>query len=437
MSRKDAIEIFKAAVEAVQPEKLIPRHVSLTADSITIGDTSFLRSETGKVIVIGAGKASAAMALAIEKILLPVIDSGLIVTKYEHSLPLSKIQCIEAGHPVPDQNGIEATTRIKLMVSHLDEKDLVIFLASGGASALLADVPVGISLADIRFLAQLLLSSGANIEEINTVRKHLSFIKGGQLSKTVSPAKLISLILSDVNGDDLSVIASGPTVGDHSSFSEALSIIHRYDLRHKIPDSIIHWLNDGADGKNAETPYPGDPLFKNTVNLLIGTNSVSLRAAELSAVSKGYHVVVVNNKLEGEAEQQAVKFVEACQLYDGPVPACLLMGGETTVTIKGIGMGGRNQHFVLAALCEMQKGGREDLVILSGGTDGTDGPTDAAGAVTDGGSLDYTDAPEYLVNNDAYHFFEKNGGLIKTGPTQTNVMDIVVGLISSPRAKEG
>ena len=158
---------------------------------------------------------------------------------------------------------------------------------------------------------------------------------------------------------------------------------------HKIPDSIFRWLNDGADGKNAETPYPGDPLFKNTVNLLIGTNSVSLRAAELSAVSKGYHVVVVNNKLEGEAEQQAAKFVEACQLYNGPVPACLLMGGETTVTIKGIGLGGRNQHFVLAALCEMQKGGREDLVILSGGTDGTDGPTDAAGAVIDGEALDF------------------------------------------------
>jgi glycerate 2-kinase len=438
MSAQHAKEIFMAGVEAVQPSRLIPGHVSLTSDLLIAGERSFERSALGKVIIIGAGKASAAMAVAIEEILLPVISKGLIITKYGHSLPLRKIECLEAGHPVPDANGIRATQMIISLVDNLDENDLVIFLVSGGASALLADVPPGVSPGDLQELASLLLASGATIDEINCVRKHLSEIKGGRLAEKIFPANLVSLILSDVNGDNLSVIASGPTIADPSTFSESIEILKRYKLMAKVPSAIISRLEDGVAGLVPETPKEGSPAFDKTDNTLIGTNYISLQAAGKAAIERGYHPIILNRRLEGEAEGQAAIFVGACRLYNGPKPACLLMGGETTVTIKGNGLGGRNQHFALAALCELIK---KDVnpdqmpVILSGGTDGSDGPTDAAGALIDPALLnklktavDSNIAQKFLDNNDAYHFFENYGGLVKTGPTQTNVMDVVVAI---------
>jgi glycerate 2-kinase len=315
----------------------------------------------------------------------------------------------------------------------------VIFLVSGGASALMADAPDGMTHESLQDLVRLLLASGANIDEINCIRKHLSFIKGGQLAKKIFPANLVSLVLSDVNGDNLSVIASGPTVADPSTFSDAIEILKRYRLIDDVSPAIRKYLEGGVAGLVPETPKAGDPIFAKTYNSLIGTNSISLQAASKAAIQKGYHPIIINTILEGEAEQQAAKFVDTCLLYQGPKPACLLMGGETTVTIRGKGLGGRNQHFALAALCELIKRdiNRDQVpVILSGGTDGTDGPTDAAGAIIDAGHLnilkaagDEDMANEFLHANDAYHFFEKYGGLIKTGPTQTNVMDLIIGLV--------
>jgi glycerate 2-kinase len=439
MSVQQAKEIFMAGVEAVKPARLIPGHVSLTKDFLRVGDHSFEISALGKVIVIGAGKASAAMAQAIELILSPVISKGLIITKYGHSLPLQKIECLEAGHPVPDRNGIEATLKMLSLVDNTYEKDLVIFLVSGGASALMADVPDGVSTKALQDLVRLLLASGANIDEINCIRKHLSFIKGGQLAKKVFPANLVSLILSDVNGDNLSVIASGPTVPDPTTFSDAIEVLKRYNLIGKVSPAIRKCLEAGVAGLVQETPKPDNLIFAKTYNSLIGTNSISLQAATKAAIQKGYYPIIIDATLDGEAELKAANFVEACLLYKGQKPACLLMGGETTVTISGKGLGGRNQHFVLAALCELIKrdiSSDQVPVILSGGTDGTDGPTDAAGAIIDAGQLnifkaagDVDIARKFLNANDAYHFFEKYGGLIKTGPTQTNVMDLVIGLV--------
>ncbi len=434
----DAIEIYRAAVSAVQPAILLPKVLGLDAENIRIGELVFKRSDIGRLIVVGAGKASAAMAQAVEKVLGEVIDKGLVITKYEHALPLRIIRCLEAGHPVPDQNGVSATVELLSLMSDLSGDDLVLFLVSGGASALMADVPPGVTLPEVQQLVQLLLGCGADISEMNTIRKHLSLVKGGQLSRAAAPATVVSLILSDVNGDPLSVIASGPTVGDDSTFDDAIEIINRYALKEKVPAGIVKWLEVGAAGANPETPVPGDPLFERTHNILVGTNKISLAAAALLANEKGYHVHLVGDAMRGDAENEATHFVDACVLYDGPRPACFLMGGETTVVLTGNGKGGRNQHFVLAALCELQRRGvpaENYPVILSGGTDGSDGPTDAAGAVIDSellhrlNALPGVDAAAYLQTNDAYHFFERTGGLIKTGPTQTNVMDVVVGLL--------
>ncbi|RYG43926.1 MAG: glycerate kinase [Chitinophagaceae bacterium] len=429
--------------QRVQPARLIPAHVQLSDDFLVVGGREFTRNQLGKVIIIGAGKASAAMAVSIEQALRPVISAGIIITKYGHSLPLEKIKCLEAGHPVPDTNGVECTLEMLNLLDNLEEKDLVLFLVSGGASALMADIPPDLAIEDLQDAVRLLLGSGANIDEINCVRKHLSLVKGGQLAKKIFPAILVSLILSDVNGDDLSVIASGPTVPDPSTFEDALEILNRYNLTLNVRPAIIGRLKAGAVGLVEETPKAGDPAFKRTSNFLIGTNKVSLDAALKVATGFGYHSKIINSALEGEAEEQAAIFVDACMLYKGPRPACLLMGGETTVTIRGQGLGGRNQHFVLASLCGLIKRGIDPSdapVILSGGTDGSDGPTDATGAVTDGAQMEsliktgnagqaIESVIMYLNKNDAYHFFEKYGGLIKTGPTQTNVMDLVIGIV--------
>ncbi len=434
----DALEIFGAAVAAVQPSVLLRQTLGLDKENLRVGELVFERLAIGRLVVIGAGKASAAMAQAVEDVLVEIIDAGLIITKYAHALPLKKIACREAGHPVPDEAGVMATEQLLEMVSDLHADDVVLFLVSGGASALMTDVPPGVSLEQVQQLVQLMLACGADIAEINTVRKHLSRVKGGQLSRAVSPATIVSLILSDVNGDSLSVIASGPTAGDDSTFEDALKIIAGYGLKDKVPPAILQWLEDGLAGLHPETPVPGDSLFDKTHNLLVGTNKVSLAAASAKAVSLGYHVSIINDRLSGMAEEEARRFVDACSLYKGPLPACLLMGGETTVVLKGSGKGGRNQHFVLAALCELEARAiapGDFPVILSGGTDGTDGPTDAAGALLDVPLAERflasaLEAGAYLSNNDAYHFFQRLDGLIKTGPTQTNVMDVAFALIT-------
>jgi glycerate-2-kinase len=435
--RDDALKIFTAAVRAVQPQHLLPRHLQWQHNQLRIGNQVFNTDAFNKLYIIGAGKASAAMAREAEIILGDRISEGVVVTKYEHGFKLKTIQCIEAGHPVPDEKSVQAGREIIKLVKKAGEKDLVIALISGGASALLVDCPPGVVLSDLQQVFNKLLYCGATIQEMNTVRKHLSAcIKGGQLMRTAFPATLVSLILSDVIGDPLESIASGPTVPDTSTFADVWEILRKYQLREKMPVSVIRWLQLGLTKQIKETPKPDDPIFEKSYNYLIGTNLIALEAAAQTAKELKYEPVILTDTLSGEARLKAEELVQQLQTYNGPRPACLLMGGETTVTIKSNGKGGRNQEFALAALVELQKTtGTDTPVIMSAGTDGTDGPTDAAGAVVDAFVMQTAkkmglDAASFLEQNDSYHFFEKAGGHIITGPTQTNVMDIVVALIN-------
>ncbi|THU41031.1 glycerate kinase [Niastella caeni] len=436
--RKDALKIFTAGVRAVQPQYLLPRHMRWQQNQLHLGEQLFKQPDINKVFIIGAGKASAAMAREAEIILGDRIDEGVIVTKYEHVFSLKRIRCIEAGHPVPDDNSLQAGREILKLLKQANEKDVVIALISGGASALMVDCVPGVLLTELQSVFNRLLQCGATIEEMNTVRKHLSAgIKGGQLMRTAWPATVVNFILSDVIGDPLDSIASGPTVADRSTFADAWEIVRKYQLLDKLPVSIIRWLQLGLNKQVAETPKPGDPIFTKSYNYLIGTNRVALDAAADMARSLHYEPVIITDALKGEAKDKAQELVEQVIDYQGPRPACLLLGGETTVTIRNPGKGGRNQEFALAALIALQKafpGGEGMPVLLSAGTDGTDGPTNAAGAVVDAGVLQLAakhglHAEKYLSQNDSWNFFHQAGGHVITGPTHTNVMDVIVVLI--------
>ena len=436
--REQALAIFNAAVSAVQPSCLLPKNICLEGDKLTLCGQSFLLKDLDHIYIIGAGKASAAMALEVEKILGNHIKAGVIVTKYHHSLPLQKIKCIEAGHPLPDENSVRAGREIIEIVKQAGEKDLIIALISGGASSLLADRPPGTSLGEAQDLFRLLLNSGATINEMNVIRKHLSLIKGGHLAKEAYPATLVSFILSDVIGDPLDVIASGPTVGDPTTFKDAYAILQKYDLIKKLHPAIDLWIQKGIKGEIDDTPKPGDYFFERTFNHIIGSNRIALKGAAAKAEELGFVPFIITDKLNGEANEEAKKMVEYILMYRGARPACILMGGETTVTIKGDGKGGRNQQFALAALAELMKNTNADAIrnslILSAGTDGSDGPTEVTGAMVDMETINKTkelglDVFSFLDINDSYHFFEKAGGHIITGATQTNVMDIVIALV--------
>ncbi len=434
MLRDHALSIFHAGVDAVKPDRFIPRFVRMENDTLHLGEFRINLSSTGKIIVVGAGKASAFMARELENVLGYRISDGVIITKEGHGLPLQQITCIEAAHPVPDENGVKGAIAIAALLQDLREEDLVIALISGGASALMADFPPDIPLEDMQALNGLLLGSGAAIEEINTIRKHLSTLKGGQLRRLAHPARMIALILSDIIGDPLESIASGPTVADPSTFTDALNILQRYNLTDKMPESVLKRLQSGQEGRIAETPKPGELEEE---QLLTATNHQALQAAADKAAEMGYSVNIFTDRMVGEAREQAAQIMAAAKAYSGPTPACLLYGGETTVTIRGSGKGGRNQELALAALqhfSAMDIRDQNRILILSAGTDGGDGPTDAAGAIADAEIYrkaveSAIDIENHLANNDSYTFFDQAGGHIKTGPTHTNVMDMVVVLI--------
>lgn len=435
MKEEDCITIFNAAVKAVKPGVLIPQYLQANGNTIVAGESTFLYDDIEEIYVLSVGKAAAAMAAEVEKVLGNNVTAGLVITKYHHSLPLRYCTTIEAGHPVPDENSVAAAKAVIDFLQRVKPASLLLCCISGGASALLGDVAEGISLEDMQQLSSLLLQCGADIQDINILRKHLCTLKGGQLIKHANGAYVVSFIISDVPGDYLSVIASGLTVADNSTFANAWNVLEKHGLTDKVPASIRAYLQDGLANNIAETPKPGDALFDKVRNYIIGSNAIALQAAAAKAAKLGYAVQVVNNNLHGEAKDEAKKFI-AMLLQNDTKGTCLLMGGETTVTIKGKGKGGRNQEFVLAALCELKRLSifpGHYPAILSGGTDGTDGPTDATGAYTNRLVVlkmhALSGSPEvYLQNNDAYHFFEQTGGLLVTGPTQTNVMDIVIGL---------
>jgi glycerate 2-kinase len=439
-AREKAIQIFESAVAAVQPQRLIPRHLFIDNDTLHISGRQFLMQQLQNIYVAGAGKASTAMAKAAEEILGDYITAGIAVTKYAHALPLKKVICIEAAHPVPDKAGIEATKKTMQLLQQANKNDIVICLISGGASSLWIDVPHGATLNAVRQTFNMLLQCGANIQEVNTIRKHLSLIKGGQLPRYAPQANWFSLIISDVPGDDLSVIASGPTAPDNSSFEDAKNIIEKYGLTNQLPALVLKHIKDGLTGLVKETARVDDPVFKQVQNNIIGNNGIALKAATKKAKELGYEVVLVDAEMQGDAANFGQQIMKQSKEYTGNKPACMLFGGETTVKVTGNGKGGRNQQLALSALLQLDVNEPADfnhqITFLSAGTDGTDGPTDAAGAIIDNDILSIAreknlNVIEYLENNDAYHFFKQTGGLVITGATQTNVMDLVVVLIDN------
>lgn len=434
--------IFSKAVSAVDPSQRLKEMIRIEKDRLSIkteGDTErvFHLATFKKIFLIGTGKASASMAQAIEKIFGDRITQGVISTKYGHVLPLERTEIIEAGHPIPDQKGFEGAKKIQSILKESGPEDLVIFLLSGGGSALSPLPAEGITLEEKQQVTQLLLDCGADIKEINTIRKHISQIKGGWLARWAYPSTIIGFILSDVVGDQLDVIGSGPTVPDISTFNEAWDILEKYGLIKKVARSIQKHLLSGKEGKVEETPKPGDPAFEKVLNILIGSNILALRAAENEASSYGLNTLILSSSIVGDTREAArfhLAIVKEVMSSGNPLPrpACIISGGETTVTVKGNGLGGRNQEFALAGALEIN--GLEKVVLLSGGTDGTDGPTNASGAVADYTTVSRArsiglDPKAHLENNDAYPFFQRLGDLLITGPTHTNVMDVRIVLI--------
>ncbi len=441
--RQDALAVFNSALVAVNGFDAVKRRCRRKKNTLYIGRTPFYLNRFQNIFIIGAGKATAHMAAAMESILGETLTGGLIVVKYGHSVPLKKIQTIEAGHPVPDASGANGARQILALAEKATASDLIICLISGGGSALLPLPAPGLTLVDKQQTLNILLECGAAIHEINCLRKHMSAIKGGRLAKTAFPATLVSLMISDVPGDRLDVIASGPTVGDPSTFSDGLAVLTKYHIRHHIPLSVLNHMQNGAAGILPETPDPDDPVFKNSLNLIAASGKDALAAAAKKAAVSGYHTHILGAEIQGDTRAAAHFHTAAAKKIQrtampAPAPACLLSGGETTVVIQGKGKGGRNQEFALSAAIDIRD--EQGMVILSGGTDGTDGPTDAAGAVVDTRTIEKAETaglnPEqFLDNNDAYHFFKKTGDLLITGPTGTNVMDIRVVMVGEGEAE--
>ena len=432
--KKIAELIFFAGVNGVLPEKLMQSQVKLSGDLLQVAEKRFPLSRFRHIYVLAAGKAAASMSRGVEKVLGDKITNGHVVTKYGHGMNLNYLTLTEAGHPIPDAEGVKGTQKIVNIARKATEDDLVICLISGGASALMADFPEGVTLDDLKRTNELLTKCGANITEINTVRKHLSKIKGGQLARILFPATTVCLILSDVVGDRLDVIASGPTVGDSSSFADALTIIDKYSLQNRLPSSVLHYLLEGADGSIADTPKPDNPVFQNVHNYIIGSNGIALESSAKKAEELGFETHTVTDSIQEDVTETANFILKTIdnQKPTGNKPVCLLFGGEPTVKVSGKGLGGRNQHLALYLATKICC--KKNITILCAGTDGTDGPTDAAGAVVDYETATKAvekgiDPNHYFTNCDSYRFFQQVGGHIITGNTGTNVMDIIVAIV--------
>jgi hydroxypyruvate reductase len=430
--RSDALSIFQAGIQAANPVDAVERHLKFDGDRISVDQTSYPLDSFNRVWIVGMGKASAVMAKPLMEGLGDRISGGIINVKHGYRYPLAAVRVVEAGHPLPDEAGLRGTREMIRLLQETGEEDLVFCLISGGGSALSPAPAGGLSLGDKQGVTRRLLDCGATIHEINSIRKHLSEIKGGRLARLAQPSTLISLILSDVIGDDLDTIASGPTVPDPSTFYDCLRILARYNLSEVIPQKALRHLERGARGEVPESPKDQDPAFVRTQNVVVGSNAQALSAAKDRARQLGYNPLILSSFVEGETREVArvhAAIAKEILRHGNPVPrpACVISGGETTVTIKGGGKGGRNQEFALAAALEIE--GLESVLVLSGGTDGTDGPTDAAGAVSSGQTVDRgrqlgLEAEAHLEDNNAYPFFQPLNDLIMTGPTFTNVMDL-------------
>jgi glycerate 2-kinase len=441
--RENALAIFKAALDAVEPREAVSGSLSRSGKVLRISRGKKLIKKidlqtTDRIFLVGAGKASAPMAEAIETVVGDRLSHGIVVVKTGHGIKLNKITCLEASHPLPDEAGLAAAKQIKALLEKAQANDLVFSVISGGGSALLPLPVNGITLTDKQLVTQMLLGCGASIQEINAVRKHLSLVKGGQLARAAAPARVINLMLSDVVGDDLDTIASGPFVPDRSTFQDVAAIFARYDLTERLPVAVQRYVEQGLKGQIHETPKPGDPEFRKVINLIVGSNYQALLAAASEAKRRGYRPLILSSFIVGETSEVAkvhAALAKEVRASGHPIrpPACLISGGETTVTLKGNGKGGRNQEFALAAAIELD--GIKDVLLFSAGTDGTDGDTDAAGAMSDGNTwtraLQTGLSPRrHLETNNSYPFFARLGDLVITGPTRTNVMDIRLVLVN-------
>jgi glycerate 2-kinase len=435
--REVAEATFQEALLAADPVEAVLRNFRVKEDVLIVGDVDYFLSQFQRIFVVGAGKGAARMARAVEQVLGMRIHDGIVIVRQGYGERLGRIRVAEAGHPVPDQAGLKATSELISLVEQADENDLVICLISGGGSSLLVSPARDINLDDLQKATELFLSSGMSIQEINTVRKHISRIKGGRFAQKIFPATLITLILSDVIGDRLDVIASGPTVPDPSTFSQAVYILEKYKILDQMPARVRAVLEKGSSGDEPETPDETSEIFRRVQNLIVGSNRLSLKAAEYKARRMGMNTMILSSSIRGEAREVAKFYAALAEeiLKSGsPVkaPACLIAGGEPTVTVRGSGKGGRNQELALAVALEIQN--LPGIVFLSAGTDGTDGPTDAAGAFSDSETIirarhRMINPQEYLDNNNSYEFFLNLGDLINTGPTGTNVMDIHLVLV--------
>lgn len=459
--RESIVRILEAALHAVDPLEAVRNHLSVAGNTLRIGTRDYPLDEIERILVVGGGKAGTPMAAAVYSVLGDRITAGALNVKYGHTASaggwsvrfgrggepvtppaaaeVGPIRITEAGHPVPDAAGLAGAEKIVALLSGLTARDLVLVLISGGGSALLPLPAEGISLADYQVLTGLLLRCGADITEINTVRKHCSRLQGGQLARLAWPAQVATLILSDVVGTPLDAIASGPTVADRSTFADAWAVLERYAIADQVPKSVRAHLQQGLAGLIPDTPKAGDPLFERVNNVVIGDNLIAGRAAVAEAQRLGIQSLLLTTFIQGEAREVGRAIAGLAQgIATGQSsivpPACLVMGGETTVTLRRDGLGGRNQELVLAAAIALDGYPLpEDMqvAVVSLGTDGTDGPTDAAGGIATGDSLARArkmglDARAALANNDSYHFLSSLGDLIITGPTQTNVNDLIL-----------
>ena len=435
--RRSARRILDAAIAAGDADRLTRQALRREGSRLAVGGQTIDLRRIRRIVVVGAGKASGSMAQAAEAVLDGVPIEGLVAVKGPREPGPGRVRVVDAGHPIPDARGEAAGAEILRLARDAGPDDLVLCLISGGGSALTPAPVAGVTLAEKQAVTRLLLESGATINELNAVRKHLSRLKGGQLARAAFPAPVVSLLLSDVIGDPLDVIASGPTAPDPTTFGDALGILDRFALRTRLPASVRTHLEAGARGEVEETPKPGDPALAGVTNVVIGNNGLVVDAAVAEARRLGLTPCLLTRRIQGEAREVARVFAALLDettrggLVRGR-PACLIAGGETTVTIRGRGTGGRCQEFVLALAPELAA--MRDVVVLAAGTDGSDGPTDAAGAVADPTTIararaNGIDAQRALAENDSGSFFAALGDLVITGPTGSNLMDVYLGLV--------
>ena len=430
--RADVRAIVQAGIDAVSPARCIPRAIRTERNTLIVRERSFDLSQIRRVVVVGAGKASSAMASAVENVLKTRIASGLVVTAPGYATPTERIEVCEAAHPVPDRRNVASAARVLRIAEDAEPDDLILVLLSGGGSALLSLPPPSISIDEYAEMTRLMLRSGLPIREVNVVRRHVSETAGGRLAAAAYPAETLTLIVSDVPGDELAAIASGPTVGDSTTFADAREILHRNGAWDRMAASVRGHLEAGVDGRLPESIRPENPRLSRTSNVVIASGPVAVREAQREAESRGFSVSVLDRPLVGEArvvgQWLGSHAAEDAARSDGR-PRLLLAHGETTVTVRGSGRGGRNQEVCLAASKCIS--GIDGVVVCSVGTDGRDGPTDAAGAMVDGGTVERLSSTRRTVSgvlaaNDSYTALHASGDLIVTGPTATNVADLMI-----------